>query len=121
MFVPSVRLATEIVARTAINITYDVGSSQPGVTINTTSVEEIEENLAAAAQGETRQSRARSWTDQEIEDVFMGSDDPMVRDLFLFAKQEGYKGQFQSSMPRRCRRPSGSTCTCESRMAAKAQ
>jgi len=97
MFVPSARLATEIVARTAISITYDVGSPQPGVTINTTSVEEIEENLAAAAQGETRQSRARSWTNEEIEDVFMGSDDPMVRDLFLFAKNEGYKGQFQSS------------------------
>lgn len=97
MFVPSLRLATEIVARTAVSITYDVGSPQPGVTINTTSVEEIEENLAAVAQGETRQNRARSWTDEEIEEVFMASDDPVVRDLFLFAKQEGYKGQFQSA------------------------
>jgi len=97
MFVPNLRLATEIVARTAINITYETGSPQPGVTINTTSVEEIEENLAAVAQGETRQSRARNWTNQEIEDIFMASDDPVVRDLFLFAKAEGYQGQFQSS------------------------
>lgn len=97
MFVPSVRLATEIVARTAISIIHEAGSPKPEVTITTTSVEEIEEGLAAAAQGETRQSRKRSWTDQEIEEVFMASDDPTVRDLFLFAKQEGYQGQFQSS------------------------
>ena len=118
----SARLATEIVARTAISITYDVGSPQPGVTINTTSVEEIEENLAAAAQGETRQSRARSWTNEEIEDVFMGSDDPMVRDLFLFAKNEGYKGQFQSSGTKvsptfgfylAVRRPDGTVAGCQ--------
>jgi len=96
MYVPNVRLSTEIVARTAVSVAIEAGSPQPGVTIETTSVEEIEENLASAAQGRTRQTRARAWTDQEIEDVFLASDDPTVRDLFLFAKQEGYAGRIQS-------------------------
>jgi hypothetical protein len=74
-----------------------------GVKINTMSAEEIEENLAAAAQGETRQSCARSWTDQEIEDVFMARDDPTVRDLFLFAKQEGLRaGLRRGRLGHRC-------------------
>jgi hypothetical protein len=116
MYVPNVRLSTEIVARTAVSVAIEAGSPQPGVTIETTSVEEIEENLASAAQGRTRQTRARTWTDQEIEDVFLASDDPTVRDLFLFAKAEGFQGRFQSGGPKvspafgfylRVRRPNG--------------
>jgi hypothetical protein len=96
MFVPNVRLSTEIVARTAVTVSYEQGVSQPGVTIETTGVEEIAENLASAAQGQSRQSRGRDWTDREIEDIFLAGDEPVVRDLFLFAKQESYNGQFQS-------------------------
>ena len=100
MFVPNVRMSTDIVARTAISVTYEAGSPKPGIAIETTSVEAIEENLASAAQGTTRQSRARNWTDQETEDVFLASDDPTVRDLFLFAKQESFGGQIQANTPR---------------------
>jgi hypothetical protein len=49
MFVPNVRLSTEIVARTAITVTYQQGSPEPSVTISTTSIDEIEENIAAAS------------------------------------------------------------------------
>ena len=42
----------------------------------------------------------RSWTDEEIEEFFLGSDDPTVRDLFLFVKQHSFGGQFQSSDPK---------------------
>ena len=100
MFVPNVRMSTDIVARTAISVTYEAGSPQPGVAIETTSVEAIEENLATAAQGVTRQSRQRDWTDQEIAGVFLAVDDPTVRDLFLFAQQESYDGQIQSDRPK---------------------
>ena len=55
MFVPNVRLSTEIVARTAITVTYQPGSPVPSVSIATTSIEEIEENIAAV-------SREKTWT-----------------------------------------------------------
>ncbi len=96
MFVPNVGLTTEIVARTAVTVSFEQGMSQPGVTIETTSVEEIEDNLAAAAKGSTRASLARNRTDQEIAEVFLASDDPTVRDLFLFAQKEGAGGKIQS-------------------------
>lgn len=116
MYVPNVRLSTEIVARTAVSVSVDAGTRQPVVNVKTTSVEEIVEDLAAAAEGTSRRNKGRMWTDQEIEDVFMGSDDPTVRDLFLFAKAEGFGGRFQSDGPKvspafgfylRVRRPSG--------------
>lgn len=47
MFVPNVGLSTEIVARTAITITHEEGSPEPGVSITTTGIEEIEDNLAS--------------------------------------------------------------------------
>lgn len=116
MFVPNVRLSTEIVARTAVTVSVDTGAQQSVVNVKTTSVEEIEEDLAAAGQGAARRSKGRMWSNQEIEDVFMASDDPTVRDLFLFAKAEGFKGRFQSDGPKvspafgfylRVRRPNG--------------
>ena len=117
MFVPNVRLSTEIVARTAVSVQVDSSTQQPVVSVETTSVEEIEENLAATARGGSRRNTGRMWSDREIEDVFVGSDDPTVRDLFLFAKQEGFNGRFQSDGPKispafgfylRVRRPDGS-------------
>jgi hypothetical protein len=99
MYVPNVRLSTEIVARTAVSVAIEAGSPQPGVTIETTSVEDIEENLALAAQGRTRHTRARDWTDAEIEDAMLSSDDPTVHELYRFAKTEG-SGQIQSTTPK---------------------
>jgi hypothetical protein len=55
MFVPNVRLSTEIVARTAITVTYQQGSPEPSVSITTTGIEEIEENIAAV-------SHEKTWT-----------------------------------------------------------
>lgn len=51
MFVPNVRLSTEIVARTAISVTYQQGLPEPSVSISTTGIDEIEENLAAVSRG----------------------------------------------------------------------
>ena len=41
-------------------------------------------------------SEPRDRTDEESERVFLESDDPTVRDLFLFVKQHSFDGQFQS-------------------------
>ena len=100
MFVPELRLSTEIVARTVVTVTDQQGAPLPSVSVTTTSVEAIEENLAAAAQGKTLQSHQRNWSNQEIEDVFSANDDPVVHDLFLFAKNEGYHGRIQSQAPK---------------------
>jgi len=99
MYVPNVRLSTEIVARTAVTVTYPVDATSPVVNVATTSVEEIEENLAAAQAG-TRRSSARIWTDQEVEDAVLASDNPTVHELYRFAKEEGYGGRIQSNSPR---------------------
>ena len=116
MYVPNVRLSTEIVARTAVSVSVNPGTQQPIVNVETTSAEEIKENLAATAQGASRRNAGRKWSDREIEDIFMASDDPTIRDLFLFAREEGFKGRFQSDGPKvspafgyylRVRRPNG--------------
>ena len=100
IFVPSVRLTTEIVARTVVTVTSAKGAPAPVVNVETTSIEDIEENIASVARGRTR-GQGKLWTDDEIEEVFLGSDDPTVRDLFLFAKTESNGGQFQSNTPKK--------------------
>jgi len=52
MFVPNTRLATEIVARTAITVSSPQGSPIPTVNIKTTSLDEIEENIATTSRNE---------------------------------------------------------------------
>jgi hypothetical protein len=42
-FVPTPRLATEIVSRTAVTVTYREGDQQPSTSVQTTSVREVEE------------------------------------------------------------------------------
>ena len=96
MFVPAVRLSTDIVARTSVSVRVDSDSVQPVVTVETTNVQQIEENLASAARGQSRKEQGRIWPDEEIESLFLSSDDPVVRDLFVFAREENYNGRFQS-------------------------
>lgn len=59
MFVPHTRLSTEIVARTAITVTSPQGFSKPTVNIETTSLDEIEENIVAASRVE--RGSKNSW------------------------------------------------------------
>jgi hypothetical protein len=90
VFVSSVLLRTEIVSRTAVTVRYEEGSNeQPSVSVETTSIDEIEQNLADATD-------ARSWTVQEIEDAVRATEDPIVGRLFELAKTESGAGQLHS-------------------------
>lgn len=90
IFVSSVLLRTEIVSRTAVTVRYEEGSiEQPSVSVETTSIDEIEQNLAEATD-------ARSWTAQEIEDAVRATKDPIVVRLFELARTESVAGQLHS-------------------------
>jgi hypothetical protein len=80
-------------------VTSAEGSPAPVVDVTTMGMEEIEENIASVAKGRTR-GQGKLWTDQEIEELFLGSDNPTVRDLFLWTKTESNGGQFQSTSPK---------------------
>lgn len=99
LFVPHRKLSTEIVSRTAITVTYLAGTPEPSVDVSTTSIEEVEKNIISIGQGNktTGFGRAgRSWSEEEIEETFMASDDPVFRELFIFAKQHSFNGRVAS-------------------------
>lgn len=51
LLVPCSPLRTEIVARTAVNITYEEGQPKPGVSVSVTSPDEVEEAIRQARSG----------------------------------------------------------------------
>lgn len=97
LFVPFTRLATEIVARTAITLSYPKEGEQPSISVRTTSIEEIEKEIATADEGESRVRR--DWSEAEIEEAFLTGDDPTLRELFLFAKGHSAGGRFKAAGP----------------------
>lgn len=101
MFVPFTRLVTEIVARTAITLTYPTEGGQPSICVETTNIEEIEENIASVAKGEQRRMGGREWSDLEIEEAFLTGDDPILRELFLFSKQNSASGRIKAPGPKK--------------------
>jgi hypothetical protein len=58
-----VPIRTEIVARTQISVSWEQGDTEPSVTVNTTSLEEVEDALNAARAGS---SPKRMWSAEEI-------------------------------------------------------
>jgi hypothetical protein len=96
LFVSFTRLATEIVARTAITLTYPAEGMKPVISIEATNIEEIERNISSVAEGETRRMGGRDWSDPEIEEAFLTGDDPTLRELFLFAKTHSAGGRFKA-------------------------
>ena len=90
LFVSSVLLRTEIVSRTAVTVRYQEGHDvRPSVSVETTSIEEIEQNLADA-------ENARLWTEEEIEEAVRMAENPIVTRLFELARDESNAGQFHS-------------------------
>lgn len=90
VFVSRVLLRTEIVSRTAVTVRYEEGViDRPSVSIETTSIDEIEQNLEDVTE-------ARSWTAQEIEEAVRATNDPTVIRLFELARTESVAGQLHS-------------------------
>lgn len=95
LFVSKTKLRTEIVSRTVVTVQYSgAGGERPSVRVEATSIEDIEQRMADAAD-------ARVWTDEEIEQAFQESDYPVVRKLFEIAKSESNSDRFSSPGPKR--------------------
>lgn len=97
VFVPSIRLSTEIVARTAVTITYREGDARPTAAVETTTADEIEQakkKIAGAS------SNSRVWPPQEVEEAFRRAEDAVSVELLEFAKRESAEGQYVSPSPK---------------------
>ena len=92
LFVPSTRLSTEIVSRTAVTVTYREGDPKPSTSVQTTSLEEVEKKIKAA--NRRLNPEARAWTDEEVEAEVQAVGRPITRKLFEFIKQHSADGQF---------------------------
>ena len=94
IFVPSTRLSTEIVSRTAVTVTYREGTEQPSTDVQTTSLESIEEHVKAARQ--TGNPDARSWTPEEVDEEFERAGQDAEKTLLDFAKTYSADGLYVS-------------------------
>ena len=88
LFVPSIRLSTEIVARTSVVVTYRHGDVKPETEVRVTSADEI-----ATTVGEIKSGAARNWSEEEVAAEVEESKDPVQKDLFLYAKTHSDDGQ----------------------------
>ncbi|GAB6064872.1 hypothetical protein JCM30394_36100 [Deferrisoma palaeochoriense] len=91
VFVPQVRLKTEIVARTAVTVIYQEGQPRPSVEVRTTSLEEIEEGIRATEAGEPKPGRV--WSAEEVEAAVREDGNPILQELFDFARTHSAGGQ----------------------------
>jgi hypothetical protein len=88
LLVPSIRLSTEIVARTAVDIVYRQGDAKPQANVQVMTAEEIAEKVEVIKTGQ-----GRIWTEAETAAALDASDDPVLKDLYLFAKSHSDDGQ----------------------------
>ena len=91
VFVPHRSATTEIISRTAVTVLIEEGAAEPGVVVESTSLEEIEESLA---EGKKRRDPGRKWTPDEIEEVFEREGTEVEKKLLSFCQQHGFQGQF---------------------------
>jgi hypothetical protein len=82
-FIPTVRVSTEIVARTAVSITYRQADSQPSTSITVTTPDPAQ--IAANVQDVSGESR--NWTETEVIEAIRKDGNPTVKQLFDYAKQ----------------------------------
>jgi hypothetical protein len=96
LFVPTTRLVTEIVARTAVTITYQQGDPQPETTVQTTTLEEIEDRVLSAKK---IKDSGPVWTSAQIEEEARRLDEPIGVALIEFCKRHSDRGQFFADRP----------------------
>jgi len=82
LFVPTTRLATEIVSRTAVSVTYREGDQQPSTDVKIIHASEADER------GE------RLWSPEEVERDFLKLEDSTALEILEFAKQHSADGKF---------------------------
>ena len=93
VFVPRHAATTEIISRTAVTVTIEEGAAQPGVVVESTSLEEIEDRLV---QGKQRRDQSRKWTPEEIEEVFAREGSDIERKMLAFCKEHSFEHMFCS-------------------------
>jgi hypothetical protein len=93
IFISATILETETIARTVVTVSHQEGQVEPSVDVQTTTMEEIEEKIDQLRAGKTSKYNGREWEDSEIDDAFYTHDDPLIGDLFNFAKQNSAYGQ----------------------------
>lgn len=97
IFIPTTRLTTEIVARTAVTVTYRRSDERPAATVQTLSLEQIEENLNA-----TRSARnvdKRVWDINEIESELQRNSVPFALQVLEFCKRNSADGRLITGAP----------------------
>jgi hypothetical protein len=82
LLVPSIRVSTEIIARTAVDITYREGDATPQATVQVTSLEEIAGNVESI-----KKSQGRNWSLEEVAAAVDASEDKVQKDLFIYAQR----------------------------------
>lgn len=86
MFIPSLALNTEIVARTTVRVAYETNSPRPKVRVEADSVAAILENLQDARS-------SRRWSVSEVEEAFRRDGSALEIQLFEFCRDESVRGQ----------------------------
>lgn len=87
VFVPSARMQTEVVARTAVTVLYGANGVRPKVEVSSTSANSIIDNVKGS-------SDSRRWSVEEIEAIVETDGMETGERLFQFAKENSVDGQF---------------------------
>ncbi len=91
IFVPSTRLATVTVARTAVTVTYRQGDAQPSTSVKVTSLEDVAEGIRIVGDG--RNPNSRPWSPESVEEQVHGNGKPAAVRLLEFAKYQSVDGK----------------------------
>jgi hypothetical protein len=86
-FVPAVRLSTEIVARTAVTVTYRQSDAKPSTIVAVNSPQDISEKVEA-----TRQ-QGRNWSESEVVEAIQRLDNPTLTAVFDLSKRLSHGGK----------------------------
>lgn len=91
VFVPSPRLATEIVARTAVTVTYEAGHPVPSTHVEVTSAEDIKATI------ETATKTSRTWNDLEVGAAVREFGVPQLTQLLELCQQLSIDGTISTT------------------------
>ena len=91
LLVPTIRLSTEIVARTAVTVTYQTGQLQPSTAIQISTLEEIETKVKGA------EKKARIWNDAELDQTVRDYRDPTTISLLDLCRDLSAEGTFNTA------------------------